>query len=293
LSGVISTNSKLAPSSKEVQKNLQSIVIAFGGQIGNDMHDLITHVVATRDGTEKVKSGREKGAYVVHFQWLMDTIQTFHVMDEKKYALKPTEGNFSGIPRDCEEVIRQLYQAYAGEFAHPMYDLQKPKRSHAEIVNPLRSGFQDLLNMLGDSSGEEDSDTSEEDEEEENESAESQDEEDGAPVRNNLMGNSFAVESDDDDETNEQPRSPTRKRKRRSEEGTKGKLSSILSSDVANLLLMQELARAHGEEEYCSPVSDISSSDEMSDREELSDVEGSCVLDRELRSGEIEGEEED
>lgn len=59
----------------------------FGAECSQDLNDEITHVVASKGGTDKVNRARLAHINVVTISWLYDSFWTWKKQDENNYKL--------------------------------------------------------------------------------------------------------------------------------------------------------------------------------------------------------------
>ena len=89
---------------------LTTLLIDYGGEHRASIGAGVTHIIASHDGTDKVRQGRTAGLKVVHVDWLIDSIRHFRRMNESDYETLPKERQ--SISRGMNALLRELVGAY-------------------------------------------------------------------------------------------------------------------------------------------------------------------------------------
>ena len=93
LSGVVIVFSGVLPLETNVQTaDISLWAKTFGATIAEKVGRKVTHVVAARSGTSKVKQGTRKGLWVVGTQWLIDCMTSWKRVKEDDYVLEDLRG---------------------------------------------------------------------------------------------------------------------------------------------------------------------------------------------------------
>jgi RNA polymerase II subunit A C-terminal domain phosphatase len=89
LSGVTIVYSGVFPLGTDIHKTEQSIwAKTFGATVTDKISRDVTHLIASRPGTAKVKQAAKRGIKVVSLQWLYASIQQWRKLDERPYLLE-------------------------------------------------------------------------------------------------------------------------------------------------------------------------------------------------------------
>jgi len=101
LSGVVLVFSGVLPLETDVQiADISLWAKTFGATITEKVGGKVTHVVAARAGTSKVKQGVRRGLWVVATQWLIDCVTGWRRIKEDDYVLQDLRG---GIKPKAED----------------------------------------------------------------------------------------------------------------------------------------------------------------------------------------------
>jgi RNA polymerase II subunit A-like phosphatase len=77
----------------------------LGAKISPDVTNAVTHVVAKRDGSEKIRRARNNpGCYIVYPSWLMECYWSITRQDVGQHHMGP----MPRTPRECEEVHQTI-----------------------------------------------------------------------------------------------------------------------------------------------------------------------------------------
>ncbi|KIW61095.1 hypothetical protein, variant [Exophiala xenobiotica] len=88
-SGVIIVFSGVLPLGTDIQSaDISTWAKTFGARITDKVSREVTHVVAARPGTAKVKQAVKRGIKVVGTPWLIESMQQWRRLDEKPYLLE-------------------------------------------------------------------------------------------------------------------------------------------------------------------------------------------------------------
>ena len=89
LAGVVLCFSGVLPLGTDVQKaDISTWARTFGARIVERVSRETTHVIARRAGTAKVKQAVKRGIRVVNLAWLIESIQQWRRLDERRYLLE-------------------------------------------------------------------------------------------------------------------------------------------------------------------------------------------------------------
>ena len=92
LSGVTIVFSGVIALGVDIQKvDLSIWAKTFGATITDKISREVTHVIAARPGTAKVKQAVKRGIKVVGTQWLYDSMQRWRKLDERRYLLEGSQ----------------------------------------------------------------------------------------------------------------------------------------------------------------------------------------------------------
>lgn len=93
LSGVVIVFSGVLPLGTDVQSaDISLWAKTFGAIIEAKVGRKVTHVVAARYGTSKVKQGLKRGLWIVGTQWLIDSMTGWNRVKEESYVLPDLKG---------------------------------------------------------------------------------------------------------------------------------------------------------------------------------------------------------
>lgn len=94
LSGVTIVFSGVVPLGADVQSaDLSTWAKTFGAKIVEKVSREVTHLIARRPGTAKVKQAVKRGIKVVTISWLIESMQQWQRLDERRYLLEGVGGN--------------------------------------------------------------------------------------------------------------------------------------------------------------------------------------------------------
>ena len=101
LAGVVICFSGVLPLETDVQvADISLWAKTFGASIAEKVGRKVTHVVAARAGTSKVKQGVRRGLWVVGTQWLIDCMTAWKRVREDDYVLLDVRGSAKTKPED-------------------------------------------------------------------------------------------------------------------------------------------------------------------------------------------------
>jgi RNA polymerase II subunit A-like phosphatase len=93
LSGVTIVFSGVLPLGTDIQNaDISTWAKTFGASITDKVGRNVTHVIAARPGTAKVKQAVKRGIKVVGTSWLIDSMQQWRRLDERPYLLEGVGG---------------------------------------------------------------------------------------------------------------------------------------------------------------------------------------------------------
>lgn len=113
LSGVTIVFSGVLPLGTDIQSaDISTWAKTFGATIKEEVSRDVTHVIANRAGTAKVKRAIKRGIKVVGLPWLYDSMVQWRKLDERPYLLegtgKPEEPTASSPLRAPEDALNPL-----------------------------------------------------------------------------------------------------------------------------------------------------------------------------------------
>ena len=120
LSGIIPINMPELTEEKgsSIRPPLIRYVEALGAQVHTNVTTETTHVVAARDGTDKVKRARQvRGCCVVHASWLMECYWSISLRDTKSHLINHYIGAISRNKPAVESAIRESNEDDDGNFS--------------------------------------------------------------------------------------------------------------------------------------------------------------------------------
>lgn len=113
LSGVVIVFSGVLPLGTDIQSaDISTWAKTFGATLREEVGRDVTHVIAARPGTAKVKRAAKRGIKVVNTAWLFDSMVRWRKLDERPYLLegapKPDDAASSSPTRGPDEGLNPL-----------------------------------------------------------------------------------------------------------------------------------------------------------------------------------------
>lgn len=150
LAGLVIVFSGLVPLGVDVhQHDLAVTAKAYGARIEERISRKVTHLVAARPRTQKMKQAEMRGKPVVNTQWLTDSITRWRKMDESPYIVK-YDGNDTSQRKneDSDEILSDSEEDAPSNFDSEDEDSQGSKFRPSLTINTNDEEVSDTEGLL-------------------------------------------------------------------------------------------------------------------------------------------------